>query len=1549
MSKLVDWNQFDDEPNQQSGGLVDWNQFDEAPQTASYQPVEQYQFAEAPRPAVQYSQPAGPAAPARVPSMRERAISVLTHELPKTARAFDANSQIADNTPAIVEARQSKPEEYWQNAGHGAAYGINQLMDASQYFIQLPARVPAALLSMNPDMLFPKGTEPDAIDQVIGRRNLAAKYKEAHPPTLPATYDTAKTLSQMVLPGGLGAKAETYGASMGLGALEGAGQNYALAVADALSEGKFDPLKIAGNTALGAGFGGMAGGLGQLLSRIFPKKGASGAMPPNDGAPPAGPPSPPPGAPPVAAEPRQMTLGEQVPEMLQEPEMNQVLGKFGLAAQKAEPVKQVMPASEELIQQELTQYPNSFKRYGSEAQGRLDPEQWYMPSELPDHGLEQTIEWLDNLIKYSKSPNKKPGFRLPKNSQEQLLAMVDEKMRREQRRVAGVEPDWPESKPFLQGSVEEAVEKTLPESSQLEKMTYDELEELANQELSRADQQILADMQMKRLEQEAAAHEASQAVPIQPEPQVQQAAPQAAPQGAQSELDFSGLFQGSGRHVSDSLIDQVFMPAIEKSGRVPKMEQNSSVGKAIQGFIDQGGNPTRENLRSIVDGEIPQVMQATQAQPGINDLMSKFGLKGKAEASAPVPSETEEIFRQRRTAFGRNKVDEAKDAALFSDEVSQAVSEVAKKKVSLDYKSSVLESYSKRLWAKLEEMGLVKPSDESFMGPGGIKLTRKADDRLPTKVRGRLEQLRFNLAGGVENLTSKQHVAAVAGSKFGRDGDFGAKSFDVPVPDDLNQAFGILEKLHKATNSTKGAQGAYDAAKSQFKPVFEGAQGGLREQDPRALFNARTKVKAPFGEDLDVAVSLDHNGSSLKLDEAGEKLYKQAVDDAEAKYLLDRNRLPSFKFSVDTRRLAKKALAVAGIAYVASPQSAEAATPGGSDDHKKSPWEDYGALARLAIGAALVHKLTPKLAKTLLTKDVVKSNVIFNDTIQRVAMLDEILETDLAAQVWAHLGAIHNGSFGVKVDPELRMQALHQLKQGEVSIKDALSGKAGTVFEGMSVEARRAIVETEKIKQSLKGIVKNQLDNLEEFLPTAENAKSMEHMKDALHDIQDALSPQRIGTGEKWIKGILSRFMDYHFFYNPAFHLTNTSDQFIAGGTRVGFTNLRKANLALTKNSKLGKLMESSNLTGGFEAERINTALDAGKRGIKVNDFKSDKFNADRVALASVYQYAAGKAKAMGFEGTEEEFAEKLFKGELNPEIAVDAYAHMAETLSRTLGVDPLRINSDVFSSDRVGKYLAVFIKQPARVSNLLMHYAAEGNMKYFWMMLGATALAGGKAAIPADAGYAWERIDPGSYFAAASILDKAELLQYATGKTMSPKLQWAIIPLVMSSSDPARANAGKTIQDGFEALTKLSEGELDRKKAYSLLGSALSIFAPRIAGLPSKQLINGLSAADQALLNDSIPVSYYDQFGSRFGQSEDIPREDMGLNPFKQFADNFLPGESSSINRAKMAKREETRREHTPMNLLGSQSGPQYFNREDIKQKDPLNFLFNGGKTNAK
>lgn len=1485
MSKLIDWNQFDDAPAQQPDGLINWDQFD-----APAQPeAPAYHFAQPPEPMapppVQYNEPAGPMAPPAPMSLRDKAIGILGKEMPKMARSFDLYANIADTTPAIQEARQADPGEYWKQLGEGGMYGINQLMDASQYFMQLPVRAPAALLGWNSDFLFPKGTEPDAIDSMLGRRNYAAKWKEEHPATLPATYDIGKYLSQMALPGGLGSKATTYGGAMGLGALEGAGQGFITGVADQMSEGKLDPLGLAVNTGLGAGFGGAAGGIGQLLSRIFPKKVPPGTAPVDPSLPPDGPSG---GMSPYFA--KQMEI-EPSSAPVNEPAAQMLSGR--------------VEASQAIPEPETS---DVLARLGLKSSSRGGEPQVQAQEALPGY-TQPAYDWANHT-----EPNAFFG--------QNKRFVFGQPGRGKGREVLGQFANELDKDMYYYGTTQSYYSGKNPRPAASEKYPYNT--------------EWFADALSKR-------------------------------SGIPKEQLKARAFEYN-RQVNEAMKsgadgDALVAPSFKKGKPRIKMQltpANSDLPPAAQKPVEAPELPGSTSY----DAQNPE----RQVPPKF-DLLGGLGLKRY---------DSDGIFRQRRNSFGRNKVDEALDASRFSPEASEQAHKILQAKTTLDYRTATLNDYRKKLWDRLKDEGLVSDADTSYSHHDGTTVSRTpieaagSDGRLNYKAlssnrRSYLEKQRFDLASPDVDMTGNQHVSAVLGSAFGRDGKFGAKHPDVPVPNNLDDAFRVLRVLHNKTLSESkkapGAKGLYDEAKaaafdkSTQQGVFRDAQDLLRKDNPTAHLNIKGKVRAPFGEQIEGAVSLDYNPSSMHYDEAAQSIIQKLESEELKRLQADRNRVPVYEFGSALKKVAKKKLTsdalltMMGLGLLNAPD-AKAATGNEAGSKADDALNSWPAYARLLGAALLIHKFGGKAGKLLLKPNALRSNLLFQDTLNRIEGLDQILGTDVAKQIWAHQGAIMNASFGIKIDSATRAQAMSELRNGgRQALDDALSGTPGTVFENIPKDVRRSLVDYQKIQTNLKGLIDSHLEDVELFAQTNESLpKNFKSMVDALHYIKKQLGPQeRTSDFEDLVNKGMSNFMDYHFYLNPAHHLTNLTDMFISGGARVGPMNLLRSIklLAPGGNARLKELMRHSNLTGGFEAEQLNTAVAAGKKGFKIKDFGSDKINADRVALGAVLQYAQTKGKALGWEGSDVQFAEDLFSDKLNPEVAVDAYTDLAEKLSRTLGVDPLKVNTDILSSTRMGKYMAVFVKQPARVSNLLVNYLANGQHKQFYMMLGAMALVGGRAALPSDAGYLWENVDPESYFAAAAMLDKLEVYQHITGKTISPKVQWALVAPTLSSSDPLRTTATGATKNVFQAFIQAANGELPKDKAYAALGGILSVFAPRIGMLPSKQALNLIKAGNDAFFEDIIPVNYYDQLGFSYGAKDEFTHEELNYSPLKQFGDAFIPGEPSSVSQAKMAKREETRRnKNFGFGLFGDATqSTSFFKTEDKKQKDPLNFLFRGGK----
>jgi len=413
---------------------------------------------------------------------------------------------------------------------------------------------------------------------------------------------------------------------------------------------------------------------------------------------------------------------------------------------------------------------------------------------------------------------------------------------------------------------------------------------------------------------------------------------------------------------------------------------------------------------------------------------------------------------------------------------------------------------------------------------------------------------------------------------------------------------------------------------------------------------------------------------------------------------------------------------------------------------------------------------------------------------------------------------------------------------------------------------------------------------------------------------------------------------------------------FILGAAKVGPVNLGKAMTSLGPkgNAELKQLMEHSNFTGGFTADsaavtaQASTFQNALKPLVKL--FKADKANADRVGLASLYQYRQSKAVLNGYKGTDEEFALDLFQGRLDPSMALDAWAHAAESMSRTLGVDPLKVNMDVFSSSVMGPYIGVFVKQPARTINLLADALANNKPDRFYTILGAMTLFAGASAMSAETQEIWKNLDPKAYFMIAATLNRANIPAALTGKTLELKSRYSTFFPLQAASDPLRRTAGQSITAAVDILRKaITDRELNVSKMLTAVANIASIALPSIKGVPVKPVLGATKAGYESY---GVPgfedaqgkrIHYFGTF-NRYADSESVPLDELGISPVQNTIGSFIPGEWTSVRERQLAKEEEY---YLKNSIWGDLSdSPRQF-RADAKQSDAtsalLNWLFPG------
>lgn len=740
------------------------------------------------------------------------------------------------------------------------------------------------------------------------------------------------------------------------------------------------------------------------------------------------------------------------------------------------------------------------------------------------------------------------------------------------------------------------------------------------------------------------------------------------------------------------------------------------------------------------------------------------------------------------------------------------------------------------------------------------------------------------------------------------------------------------------------------------KTLSEGSRAQLTE------FDQALKLKTTGGMDeqqwlgflKQAADELDGNGQF-----SPQKILEQRAIEAARKAGFDITRAPyktNYKLNAQAAQASKlkaqgKALArerekliqrggvALGMMMDAAMMSQQEANAADGTQTKKDP--NY--MPWMTLAAVLATGAGTKGARALVRSGFFqRAGAIWKDTVDLVGHLDNQLANIPAANglpqpqsqrltesIWRHMADGQQASWGVKFDnPEQAAEALMQFRRGDVTIQQAMAGAKGTAFEHLSQPQRDAIVAQQVIRQSLARDVRAYSDRVKEAVAngsiqnagmTAEALKALRHLEEVM-----AGKSAADGVGGELMSGAMGNLMDAFFFWNPEHHGTNLTDQWIAGGSRVGVRNIAEANGLLFNDKELAQLMRESNLTGGMRAERTELRAASGKiappstmKRLLNTDLPSDVFNADRVALGSLLEYARLNKTALQQVGitSPAEFAKQVLRpnSKLDPTLAMAARVHMTERLSRTLGVDPFRVNANSLQRSAAAPLL-IFASQPARMSRLMLSYLAEGNGKAIGTVLGMTALLGGRAAIPAELKQFWEWSEPQSYFAASHLFDEFDLHRRITGESNADKLGWAMNPLSLAVPQMAYDEIGNLVE---------KIGQLSKYKDWSdpEAGKALVTVASKFTSLvgggalsAAGRMVRQGAAVDADNTTGSKNVYLSEpsilNMGHGMPKKEEMNLQEHGMSGVDLLKDLLVPGKPVPVDRLIQTRIEEKKRE---------------------------------------
>lgn len=560
---------------------------------------------------------------------------------------------------------------------------------------------------------------------------------------------------------------------------------------------------------------------------------------------------------------------------------------------------------------------------------------------------------------------------------------------------------------------------------------------------------------------------------------------------------------------------------------------------------------------------------------------------------------------------------------------------------------------------------------------------------------------------------------------------------------------------------------------------------------------------------------------------------------------------------------------------------------------------------------------------------------IWRDTMDMVKMLDAEAGTNFEPQVWKHLAGSIQATWGVHFDnPEQLLQAIQELKK---------SPNGGAAFQALPARNQAALRHQKAVKQNLNKGLARQIEAIEARMDPQhpQTLAGNDRAKSGLHTLKQMQAGlmhggEVSGAMDQAYHAVLGNIMDYFFFWNPEYHLTNFTDQFIAGGSMVGLHNIVKANMLLNGVGGVGgdialrQKFTNSNLIGGIRVERAEQkAITSGKpqSGIQKfmnTDIPSDQINADRIALASFLEYFQLNKGTLGSMGhsNETQFVKDLMDGKVDPSITMDAWIHMTERVSRITGADPLRINKDWLSRQKIGS-MFVFFKQPARVARMMTRYIADNNYKGLATLMGMAALFGGRAAMPTDLAAIWSQLDPDSYFKTAAGLDAITPYKL-TGENNASKLTYGLGYLgtgsgniVLEMGGQAATNmqefldASKVLMKhpgSYESLPRKSKDEIN-KATQRMIKSATPLVMPRIPfiGLPTKGVTKALD--NQKAVTENEKKIYFYENGKQWAKTQKVNLKKAGVSALDMAKDLIVPGTPIPFDQVKMMEEEKRAR----------------------------------------
>lgn len=1008
---------------------------------------------------------------------------------------------------------------------------------------------------------------------------------------------------------------------------------------------------------------------------------------------------------------------------------------------------------------------------------------------------------------------------------------------------------------------------------------------------------------------------------------------------------------------------------------------------------------TQDNLSSPLEAKIERTVNAaTPVQAAAAVEQWAEDLTGKpVDLSAPIEGDFRRTITPTNWGRNKNKVAEPLTGHPIYDtpDMQHHVGMLAEAKVNKDYNDAVLNKFRRDAWIKFADQDA-----NEFKFPNGAKITKLQGKRsLTAELQNELDSKRDEMSTELAP-TKSPVIESLMTQKFGKGANDAHVQYE-RVPDNRTEAGELYKDIY---DRSKDAEKAYDALKpstiraelakaeasakpdpekiahlhelmierSKMESTFIDMESKIQahKNDVTAPMHTSTMVPHPLGEQfppVEVGVMYKKGAMEKVIPQEMQQAWEEAKAEIEGR---DSNRQPTMQLGTNMRSVKQAALAaLAGAFTQVKAEAANITSKAVAANTDLIHLWNSTPVNEVMIGWILLHKIMPAIARSIADTDgkLFKGAFLWNDTMDHFHHGQQIADKiqapanqlslfpkpvrPLEAEFWNTSGQVQQATRGITFDENLKQQAMNELRNGDVTPLEMINGVKGASVT-MTPPQRNALAMWKIGQDHLKGLVEDRIQLLRNFKATNPDLDhfSLNRTIEAHQYVLDQFdgAGTRGNVLDKAANKILSNWMDGQFFFNPDFHGTNLFDQLFAVAPAVGSRNIWKANSLLAGDKEIRALMHESNLAGGLKVDRVKAAVAAGKRKASFldKDIESDLYNANAAWVAGTLKYAQNHEKELagiGFSGSDSDFVKQVLQGKIDPSITMDVWATNAQLLSRTLGSDVYQVNTNVLNRSGIVKALAIFVRQPARVSRLAMHYLATGNFVALYTFLGYTLAVGGRSAIPDDIQGLYGLTNADSAYKAAAAADSLDIYSKVMGNKLTSKVNYSILWGLSAGANPL-ANIKEDIGKGANAFVSR-----DPKGMLKAAGTLAPAAVPRLKGIPVGETMRIANAIITAAKGKR--KLFATEFGVIPGGSKEIRMDNYDKARF--LAEPFLPGKDPAQDAYNQSVNEKFARGHDLAGLLGINNkvgqDNQYYNRDGgnllqhgyTNPPDPLGSLF--------